>query len=83
MIESDTFTGVAYWASYLINGDSSGMGDSEIALCDAWHDSLSPWYVVGIVDDSERFTWSGKLYGADCDGVTVCDYIVHKQESAQ
>ena len=79
MIKCDEATGVAYWASYLINGDASGMNDSEIALCDAWQKSIEPYYVVGIVEDSERFTWHGELYGADCAGVTVCDYIIHAQ----
>ena len=79
-IKVETFTGVAYWASYLVNGDASGMDDSEIALADKWQESIAPYYVVSIEDDSERFTWHGELYGADCSGVTVCDYICHKSE---
>lgn len=79
-IKCDTVTGLTHWASYLINGDSSGMEDSEIALCDNWQESLEPWYVVSTVDDSERFTWSAELYGADCAGATVCDYVVHCHE---
>jgi len=31
-----TATAPSHWASYLINGDASGMNDSEIAACDAW-----------------------------------------------
>jgi len=30
----------SYWAPYLINGDSSGMEDAEVAQCDAWIDRL-------------------------------------------
>lgn len=26
----------AYWASYLINGDASGLDDAEARECDAW-----------------------------------------------
>ncbi len=26
----------SYWASYLINGDDSGMEDREVEACDAW-----------------------------------------------
>ena len=77
VIKCDTVTGLSHWASYLINDDSSGMEDSEIALCDKWAESLAPWYVVSDVEDSERFTWSAELYGADCAGATVCDYVVH------
>jgi len=29
-------TAPSYWASYLINGDASGMDDEEITACDAW-----------------------------------------------
>lgn len=29
-----------YWASYLINGDCSGMDDSDVAACDAWIESI-------------------------------------------
>lgn len=35
-MEAITLTAPSYWASYLINGDSSGMEDQEIAACDAW-----------------------------------------------
>src|SRR6516164_645985 len=30
--------GAACWASYLINGDASGLSDDERALADAWCD---------------------------------------------
>jgi len=78
-IKSDTLTGLAHWASYLINGDSSGMEESEIALCDAWQKSIRPYRVVSTVDDSERFTWSAQLYGANCSSATVCDYVAHAE----
>ena len=79
-IKVETFTAVAQWAIYFINDDSSGMEDSETALADAWLESIAPFYPVDIVEDSERFTWSGTLYGTDCSGVTVCDYICHSTE---
>jgi len=76
-IKSDTVTGVAHWASYLVNGDASGLDDVEKHLCDIWADSLAPWYVVATGDAEPWFTWQGGLYGADCAGVTVCEYVVH------
>jgi len=36
MIKVDEITGVAYWASYLINGDDSGIAVEEKALADKW-----------------------------------------------
>lgn len=76
-IKWDTVTGLETWASYLVNGDCSGMRESEITVCDKWAESLEPWYVVSDVEDSERFTWRADLYGADCAGAMVCDYVVH------
>ena len=28
--------GYQHWASYIINGDASGLEDEDIAACDAW-----------------------------------------------
>lgn len=80
MIKVETYTAVAFWACYFINGDCSGMEPDEIALADKWLESIAPYYPVCIVDDSERFTWSGLLYGSDRAGVTVCDYNCHSVE---
>lgn len=79
-IESDTVTGPAHWASYLINGDDSGMTDEEIAACNAWQKKLEPWYVVSTADDDEpRFTNSYDIHsGTDIRGGSVIDYVVHK-----
>ncbi len=79
-IKCEEIDGVAFWASYLINDDCSGMEDSEIELANKWLESIAPYYPVSIVEDSERFTWRGELYGADCAGVTVCTYICHSVE---
>lgn len=80
MIKVETFTGLAHWASYFVNGDDSGMEPDEITLADKWAESIAPFVPVYIVEDSERFTWSADLYGADCSGATVCDYICHSTE---
>ena len=79
MIEVDTITGPNYWASYLVNGDASGLTAEEKAACDAWQASIAPWYVVSTGDDQEpRFTWHFRLYGGTADGGDVIDYIAHK-----
>ena len=46
--------GAACWASYLINGDASGLSGDERALADAWCDrELGP--NAAIVDCSEPY----------------------------
>jgi hypothetical protein len=80
-IETDIVTLPAYWASALVNGDTSGMDDDEIADMEAQLDGLASegWRVVSTVDDDEpRFTWSFNLYGGNCAGGDVLDYVVHK-----
>ncbi len=78
-IQSDIVTGPAYWASYLVNGDASGMSPAEKAAADAWHASLAPAYVVATSDDEPRFTWHFSLYGGTCRGGDVLDYVVHSR----
>jgi hypothetical protein len=83
-LEVDTVTGPAYWACALINDDASSLDEHENALCDAWAEWLAKdgWYVVDVVEDSERFTSSYNIYSRDFSGPTggdVVDYVVHKQ----
>jgi hypothetical protein len=69
--------GAACWASYLVNGDASGLTDDERKLADAWCDrELGP--NDAIVDCGEAyFTWSYGLYtGAPFRGGDVVDYRV-------
>ena len=52
-MKTETFLLPAYWASYLINGDASGLDDDEQAACDKW---LSRNPGAEIVDcSSEQF----------------------------
>jgi hypothetical protein len=67
--------GSAYWASYLINNDASGLTDEEVALADAWlvANGLehSPCVDVG----EPFFSWSyGFHTGADCQGGDLAEY---------
>jgi len=71
-------TGLTYWASYLINGDASGMEDAELDQCERWLRENSVRHVVSIVDDSERFTNRAGLLcgiGLPFDGADVCEYV--------
>jgi len=77
-IETDTITLPAHWACALINGDDEGLCPGEIERIDAL--LTDGWYVASDVEDSERFTWSYRLYdpGAPCDGGLVADYVIHR-----
>jgi hypothetical protein len=79
-IETDTVTLPAYWACGLINGDVTGMTDDEIARMSSAVDKLlgDGWEVVSMAEDSERFTWSYRLYDplSDVEGGDVADYVV-------
>lgn len=60
----ETYTLPAYWASYLINGDCTGMDDSEIAEVDEFCSDKG--YCVGCSDE-EEFRWrndANKLGGS-------------------
>ena len=68
-LEPATIQGSAYWASYLINGDASGLSDSELATCDAWlvQNALERREFVDVGEP--YFSWSYGLHtGADCQG---------------
>lgn len=83
-IETGTITLPVYWASALINGDTSGMDDDEIASMDNYIQDAcfnEGWRVVDCVEDTERFTWSFNLYGGDCAGGDVCDYTILRDKA--
>ena len=83
MIEVDTTEAPAYWASYFINGDASGMEDDEIAEADAWADGLEDWYVVDCEDDRDNFGTfyfevAGRWLGCD-----LATYTLHRQVQSE
>ena len=69
--------GAAYWASYLINGDASGLEDYEQAECDAWL-KRELERNEDIVDCGEPyFSWSYGFYtGAPVRGGELVEYTV-------
>ena len=77
-------TGAAHWASYLVNGDASGMEESDIELADKWAANLAPAYVVDVERDENGeacdpwFSWSFGLYtGAETPGGDCLSYTLH------
>lgn len=74
LVETFQEPGLAYWASYLINGDASGLDDREIAACDAWLARIQPSEAGQHASISD----CGESYTARFDGLLsdVCDYTL-------
>ncbi|CAA2141625.1 hypothetical protein HYPP_02646 [Hyphomicrobium sp. ghe19] len=78
----ETIEGPSWAASYLINGDASGLTDEEIAQVDAWlkREGFSKHQCVSC-SDVPRFTWSYGVYfpEGDCEGGEVLEYtfLIH------
>jgi hypothetical protein len=70
-----TITAPSAWASYLVNGDDSSLGDDEIQQVNAWL-AREQVRILSTVEDSERFTWDMRLHApeAGCSGGEVLDY---------
>jgi hypothetical protein len=64
-----------YWASYLINGDASGLEPGEQQRVDAYlkHENIID---VADVADESYFSWSYDLYGGEAQGGDLVDYTV-------
>jgi hypothetical protein len=77
MTEVDTCKGPSYWASYIVNGDGSGMREDELAKCDAWleYHNARGWRVVSCEDDSDFSDCY--IFGLGRFAGDVCTYILH------
>jgi hypothetical protein len=79
MAEIRKITGAAYWASYIINGDASGLAPREKALCHAWmRRELCPEESIVDCGEESHFSWFYGLYTGDdsCSGGDVLEYTV-------
>jgi hypothetical protein len=81
------FTGPAYWASYLVNGDSSGLEPDELLEADKWRESILPYHVQDIKRDQNGepedpyYSINFDLHsGTDFEGGNVVDYVCGKHE---
>lgn len=68
-----TYTAPSAWASYLINGDATGLEDGEEARIEAWLNWVGLGAPVGCEDAG--FCWRHDAYefcplGADCQEYT-------------
>ncbi len=85
-IETFEAVGAAQWASYLINGDASGLEPREVELCDKWQAQLAPGYIVSVLSDDDGesespwFTWSYGIHTGDdsCSGGECLTYVGHR-----
>lgn len=87
-IETDTYQAPEVWASYLINGDASGIDSEDVAECDAWRKSIAPWRVADVAraEDGEPqqawFAWNCQRFSRRYSGCNLLDYVVHKPARA-
>jgi hypothetical protein len=76
-LKTSTLIGSAYWASYLINGDNSGLNDFELAACDAWLIQNDATHAIFADVGEPYFSWSYGLHtGASCAGGDLADYTL-------
>ena len=89
-LKSDSCDMPSAWASYLVNGDSSGLCDVERAAADSAfkeYAAIFPgFYITGVVEHSERFTWLYELHDSTAaargiSGGNVSTYAFHYEES--
>lgn len=66
--ETEIYSLPSYWASYLINGDASGMGDDDQADCDAFLASLPwGWSCVDVSEETDfRHSNDAGTLAGDC-----------------
>lgn len=76
-LEVEQRTAPAHWASYLVNGDASGLGADEQAAADRWVKRLSQdgWRVVS----AEGEAW----FAHSCDALRrfngdIIEYVLHR-----
>jgi hypothetical protein len=78
-----TVTAPAYWASYFVSGEASGLHLGEVAHIEAWKRNNQVLQVVDIARHADgepyepRFTNFYRLYDpmADCESGEVLDYV--------
>ena len=69
-MDTVTYTAPAYWASYIVNGDSSGLDPSEHEAADAFLATLPPDAVIAECEEV-GFAWSND---ATDEGGNCCTY---------
>lgn len=65
-LEIETYILPAFWASALINGDESGMSESDIAEMDKWLNTVNPGRCLQCSDE-QYFTGFNDAHTLACD----------------
>jgi len=72
-MKTETYELPSFWASPLINGDYSGMEDTDIEALEKWLEKEKPGYCVSLSDES-FFAWrhdaSAYVLACDCSEFT-------------
>jgi hypothetical protein len=63
----------SHWASYLINGDASGLEDEEIKEIDSWYESEGVRSCVGVEEDGFHWGNDASSLGGDCSVYTFME----------
>jgi hypothetical protein len=68
----------SYWASYLINGDASGLDDVDHRACDIHCETQwDGWRVVDVIGEP-YFSWSYHMHGGTAQGGELVEYVLHR-----
>ena len=80
---TETATAPAYWASYLINGDDSGIEDDERQAADDWIERLGFGCPVSCEPDSEFTVYhdAWNEYPFACETETY-EFLIRMEETA-
>ncbi len=70
-----TATAPEYWASYLINGDASGLEPSEKAQADAWIERQGMGMPVSCSEESFLSNWHDAMLELGSKGENVLEYV--------
>ncbi len=75
-LEIDLITLPSFWAGYLVNANSEGLSESELAEIDSFVESLDGFYCVGTKDDQARFANRNEANSIPC---MVETFIFHRK----
>jgi hypothetical protein len=73
-MKTHSLTMPSFWASYLINGDDSGLTASEKRACDSYCDANGVTNVLDV--DEPFFSWYYDFHGGDAKGGDLARYTV-------
>lgn len=79
-LKSYTFSAPTHWASYLVNGDSSGMDDVDIAACDEWLEHVGMGAPVDVEEIGFMKYCDARLSGCIAYACYAAEYTFLREE---